>query len=608
MNKDIQNIDFNGIKQNLISFLKEQDKFTGYNFEGSAMNILMDILAYNTYYQSFYNNMTFSEMFLDTAKKRSSIVSLAKMLGYRPASAKCSTATINVSTTNPILNPIPKYSKFTAQKENESFEFLTLSDYYLKPETFNADGTIATLATGPIEVKEGKLKELTFIHDGNLPFRKYIIPYDNIDISTLQVNVETSEVDSTGIDDIWLEATDITKVTSTSLVYFVEETPYGQYSIHFGDDILGKKLLNNNKISVTVIQTNSVSANGIGENDIGNTFTTTVGNGYNVDVLIASAGGEERESKESIKLKAPRSFTSQERAVTLDDYKNVILKDFPNIRSISCWGGEDNDPPRYGKVFLSIKPKNGNILSEEEKYSISNTLMMGKGVIGIEPIIIDPEVIYLLIDVKIKFEPTKLKIPVLTLSNKVNKQILMYINNNVEDFDGDFYSNELINEIDSLDPSIYSINLNATMEKRFIPDNTQQLDYTINFRNSVLKNENCDTPVISSSSFYYYDAGSAISRLCKLEDLQGVINITYYNDLDIKTILKEIGTIDYDKGLIYLNDFQPVSLFDANPLSIYAVPGNRDIYAEKNNLLSLDILDQDSIKIDIQPLPFRGNV
>jgi hypothetical protein len=182
-----------------------------------------------------------------------------------------------------------------------------------------------------------------------------------------------------------------------------------------------------NKITINVLETVASAANGLGENDIGNTFTTTVGNGYNVSVVVPSYGGEEKESKESIKLKAPKSFTAQERAVTLDDYKNIILKDFSNITSVSCWGGEDNEPPQYGKVFLSIKPKSGNILSLDEKASIIRSLVQGKNIVGIEPVIVDPEVIYLLLDVEVKIEPSKLKITSVSLENKINKQILLYI-------------------------------------------------------------------------------------------------------------------------------------------------------------------------------------
>jgi len=607
MSKNIQKIDFNSIKQNLLAFFKSQDRFTGYNFEGSGLNILLDVLAYNTYYQMFYNNMTFNEMFLDTATKRSSIVSLAKMLGYTPGSAKASICKINViTTTTPTSTLIPKHTVFRAAHESEVFEFVTLHDYYLKPETFNSNGTIATLETGAIEIKEGKIKTLTFIHDEGMPYRKYILPFDNIDLSTIEVNVQESQTDSDGATDVWSEGKEITKITGTSNVYFIEETPYGQYCLYFGDNVIGKKLKDSNQITVKFLVTNGASANGIGDNDNQNTFTVPSLN-YTVDVLVPATGGDSKETKESIKLKAPKSFTAQERAVTLDDYKNIVLKDFPNIKSISCWGGEDNDPPQYGKVFLSVKPQNGTTLTNEEKLSISNSLKQGKNIVGIEPVVIDPEVIYILLDVLIKTDPVKLKISATNLLNKINKQILIYIKNNIEIFDGDFFTNELINQIDSLDESIYSINIVTRMEKRFIPDSTQSLNYEINFRNSFNYNENCTTPVINSTSFYYYDPTYTKSRICILEDdSAGNVNIVYNNESDEKVVLKKIGTIDYVKGIVYLTAFQPIKLIDSNPMSIYAAPKEKDIYADKNNLLALDNLDGKSIAIRIEPLPYRG--
>lgn len=608
MSKNIKSIDFDSIKQNLIAFLKTQDKFSGYNFEASGMNILLDVLAYNAYYQMFYNNMVFNEMFLDTATKRSSVVSLAKMLGYTPASAKASTCIVNIITSDPIsLTTIPKHTLLTANLDNEKFDFYTLDEHHLKPTTYNVNGSIATLETGPIPVKEGILKTLSFIHDEGISYRKYILPYDNIDVSTLSITVETSEGDSSGVDDVWAEGKDITKISADSLVYFLEEAPFGQYVIYFGDGVIGKRLGDGNKITATFLDTNGSVANGVGDNDNSNTFTMS--SGHTIDVLIPSTGGDSKESKESIKMKAPKSFTAQERAVTIDDYKTIILKDFPNIKSVSCWGGEENDPPQYGKVFLSVKPQDGTVLTNEEKLSIRNSLVFGKNIVGIEPIVVDPEVIYILIDVGVKYDPLKIKIPPKSLINKINKQILVYLEESVNVFDGDFYSNELINKIDSSDASIFSINLNLRMEKRFLPDSSQMLNYTIYFRNSVLNNGNCDDPVISSSNFYYYDSKITSTRLCALEDdSEGVVNIVYIDELNQKTKLKSIGAIDYSSGKITLEKFQPVKLFDSNPLSIYALPQDKDIYSEKSNLIFLDILDKNSIQISVTPLPYRGRI
>lgn len=608
MNKNIKNIDFDSIKQNLITFFKSQEKFSSYNFEASGLNILLDVLAYNTYYQSFYNNMTFNEMFLDSAVKRSSVVSLAKMLGYTPASTKAATCSVEVFSNNIATQTLlPKYTIFKTSVDNETYEFVTLNDNYMKPYAFNSNGTVSQISTGVIQIKQGKIKTVSFIHDIGLSSRKYTIISDNIDVSTISITVQNSETDSTGLNDLWERANDITKITGNSNSYYLEENTEGYYYIYFGDGVLGKKLSDGNKIIVTYLETSGSSANGIGNNDNFNTFIIP-GLGYSSRVLSQASGGEERESKESIRIKAPKSFSAQERAVTLDDYKTIIMKDFPDLKSISCWGGEDNDPPRYGKVFLSIKPKNGNILSLDEKTEIVNSLIRGKNIVGIEPVIVDPEVLYILLEANIKIDPEKLKYSIANLKNKINKQILLYISENIEVFDGDFFSNELINMIDGVDESIYSIDIITRMEKRFIPDISQSLSYYIHFRNPILHSKNCDTPTISSSSFYYYDGTIANNRLCTLEDNMGIINIVYTDNTNVKTTLKSIGKVDYFSGLVQLENFLPVELNESNQLSIYALPNDKDVYSDKNNLIVLDILDTDSLNINIRELPYRGRL
>ena len=401
--KNIEDLDFNKIKENLLSFLKTQSKFSGYNFEGSALNTLVDILAYNTYYQSFYNNMTFNEMFLDTASKRSSIVSLAKMLGYVPASTKSSKCVVELTASGAGMQDklyISANKILKTIKDNESTEFVILDTIHLKPSSYAQDGTVLQISSGAVVAYEGKLKTMTFVHDEGLPFRKYILQYDNLDIDTLSVTVKESANSDNGIDDRWERVTDITKIKENSLCYFVEEMPYGYYCIYFGDGVLGKRLQDGNVITVSVIQTNGTFGNGIGLTNPSTTFRTD--GGYNVNVLVPSSGGTERENAESIKAKAPKSFTTQERAVTADDYKNILYKEFTNLKSISTWGGEENDPPQYGKIFISVETQDGIFLSSEEKSKIVNSLMKSRAVVGIVPVVVDPEVLYLQLNTFIK--------------------------------------------------------------------------------------------------------------------------------------------------------------------------------------------------------------
>ena len=602
---NIKDLDFDKIKQNLLSFLKTQNKFAGYNFEGTALNTLVDILSYNTYYQSFYNSMAFNEMFLDTATKRSSIVSLAKMLGYTPASAKSPVCVVELSTNTDILNRmfIPAGAILKTINDNEATEFVTLNDVYLKPSAYDTSGAVTEITTGPINVYEGILRTLTFIHDEGIPFRKYIIQHDNIDIDTLKVTVQESATSQSGIDDVWERVTDITKVSETSKCYFVEELPFGYYCIYFGDGILGQRLSDGNLITVTALETKGPFANGVGLTNPSETFRI---DNYNVIVLIPATGGSERETKESIKSKAPKSFTAQERAVTAEDYKNILIKEFANLKSVSTWGGEQNDPPEYGKIYISIETQDGVFLSSEEKSRIVNNLIKNRSVVGIVPVVVDPEVLYLQLNVYVKSDLSKLNITKTSLETNIQKRILSYVENNLGYFDGDFYSNELVTEIDAIDQSIIGVIVTPTIEKRVVIDLYNPQNYNIYFRNRLSNFEGC-TNSITSSSFYYFDRSANAYRICQLEDdTRGTVNIIYINDNKNKVVFKSVGTINYEKGIINLQDFAPTALIGTTRLRIYAAPNIKDIYSQRNNLIFVDKLDENSLSINVEYVPFRN--
>lgn len=602
---NIKDLDFDKIKQNLLSFLKTQSKFAGYNFEGSALNTLVDILAYNTYYQSFYNSMVFNEMFLDTATKRSSIVSLAKMLGYIPASAKSPVCVVELTTTDNILDNmyIPAGKILKTINDNEATEFVTLQDVYLKPSEYSNTGAVSKISTGPINVYEGSLKTLTFVHDEGIPFRKYVIEYDNIDIDTLKVTVQESATSESGIDDAWERVTDITKISENSKSYFVEEMPFGYYCIYFGDGVLGKRLSDGNLITITALQTRGEFANGVGLTNPTQTFRT---DNYNVTVLVPATGGSDRETKDSIKSKAPKSFTAQERAVTAEDYKNILIKEFANLKSVSTWGGEENDPPEYGKIYISIETQDGVFLSSEEKSRIVNNLIKNRSVVGIVPVVVDPEVLYLQLNVYIKSDLSKLNITKSSLETNLQKKILSYVENNLGYFDGDFYSNELTTEIDSVDQSIIGVVITPTIEKRIVIDLYNPQNYNIYFKNQLSNFEGC-TNSITSSSFYYFDRSANTYRICQLEDdTKGGINIIYLNENKNKVVFKSIGTINYEKGTINLENFAPTALIGTTRLRIYAAPNIKDIYSQRNNLIFVDKLDENSLSINVEYVPFRN--
>lgn len=609
MNLDIKNIDFDNIKLNLINFLKNQSKFSGYNFEGSSLNVLMDLLAYNTYYQMFYNNMTFNEMFLDSAVKRSSVVSLARNIGYTPSSVKSSRSIVQVALQDSAAHTIiaddlliPKHTIFRSTKDSESVNFYTTEDIYLY------DTGSRAFTSNNIELVQGELFTNSFIHDVNYPFKKYILVSDNIDISTITVSIQNSETDTSGQYDNWEQAKDITKITENSLVYFVEENADGFYQIHFGDGVLGKKLNDGNKITCSYLVARPDS-NGIGFNGSVSTFScdkyASISN--TITTVRSSYGGAEQETIESIRNKAPKSFTTQERAVTVDDYAAILMKQFPNIKDVNCWGGEDNDPPEYGKIFICIKPKNGETLSFNEKQDISNTLKRDRAVVGITSIFEDPEYTYLNTTSNIQVNPAKLKISKSALNSKIQTSIQNYINTTIDVFNGDFYLNELIPVIDAIDESIKGVTVGVVLEKRFIPIFTQFTNYSIKFKNP-LRKTTCEEVTINSTPFLYTDKYN-VTRTCQFKNgSDNNLDIVYINDLGEIITVTTIGLINYISGEITITNFQPISLVNSDILKIYALPDSANIFAEKNNVLRVDEFSADAIKINITEVSYRANL
>ena len=306
----ISEIEFDLIKQNLKNFLKSQNEFTSYNFEGSAFNILLDVLAYNTYYQAFYNNMTVNEMFLDSASKRSSIVSIAKHFAYRPRTIRSSRVIVEVSLSGGLsTDSILRGTKITASKSGESFSFTLLDDAVFNAATFDTNGQISTISTGSIEFVEGSIKKYSFMVDAGNSSQKYVIPFANVDASTLRVSIQSSSTTSQLIN--YTEATNITELKDDSNVYYLEENADGYLELTFGDGILGKKLSNGNIIRIEILESLGDSANGVGVANSSNTFGTSTIPYSTIRVIVPSSGGSAAETKESIRFNTTRNFVTQ---------------------------------------------------------------------------------------------------------------------------------------------------------------------------------------------------------------------------------------------------------------------------------------------------------
>ena len=601
-NLSVNSLDFDTIKDNLKTYLKSQDTFKDYDFEGSAMSILLDILAYNTHYEAFYNNMVANEMFLDSAAKRDSVVSLAKQLGYTPTSTTSARATIDISLGSTAgmdsSSIIPIGSKFTASKDGKSYNFINLS---VGTIDVNSDPHVSDL-----EVVEGKRARFTFVYDAANTDRKFIIPDNAVDTSTLTVRVQTSATDTTGFTDSWTLATDINDVTSTSKVYFLQEEEDGKFEVYFGDDAIGKALTDGNLVILEYIIASGSVANSIGTTDATGDRAFSYGSGNTVIVKSASIGGAERESLESIRSKAPKSYQAQDRAVTMEDYKSILVRDYPDVESVNVWGGEDNIPPEYGKVFISFKPSDGTVITENTKESIARSITNNKSIVSITPVISDPNYIYLNVDITASYNPDNTTLSENSLKSLIRNKVRDYSDNFLEKFDKGLRYSKFIKEIDDSEASIVSNDTDIKMEYRLYPLIGKSSSYRISYGNPIYHPHSGHISVVSSSSFKMLDSTNT-ERTCFLDDDGlGKIRI-YYSTEGVKTYINlEAGTIDYENGTIILNNINIRSIVSESFLRIMVQPGTKDIESSRNTILIVDSTQSDAISIKMKAVGTTG--
>jgi hypothetical protein len=590
-NLSVNNLDFETIKSNLKTYLQGQDKFKDYNFDGAGLSILLDILAYNSHYQGFYNNMVVNEMFIDSAVKRESVVSIAKHLGYTPASVSSPSATVDINFGNTAGLPsfLPIGSNFTGTKDGTRYTFTNLSVGTIDPT--------ATPNVSGLEIREGTLTSTSFVYSENDTDQQFIIPDENIDTSTISLRVQNSATDSSGYTDNWELVTDINDVLVDSKVYFLQEVSGGKFEIYFGDDVVGKKLADGNLIFVQYLITKGTEANGIGNSDASGSRAFSYGSNNEVIVSSPASGGADRESVASVRNYAPRSYQAQDRAVTAEDYKSILAKDYPDVESVNVWGGEDNDPPEYGRVFVSFKPISGTILTEETKDSIANSLMNQKNIVAIDAKIVDPDYVYLNVDTTINYNPRTSSVSEESLKELVRLNIINYGDVNLEKFDKGMKYSKFIKNIDSVDSSILSNETSLGMEYRLYPNINQISSYEIKFGNAVYHPYDGYTSVLSSSSFKYTDSSNTEQLSYLKDDGNGNINV-YTTVGNTPTIIKEnIGVINYTTGTVNLNNIKINSLVSDNFLKIKLQPKDKDIWSIRNTILLIDSNDLSAINI-----------
>ena len=545
---EITDLDFDTVKDNFKTFLSQQNSFTDYNFEGSGMSVLMDLLAYNTHYLAFHANMLANEMFIDTALTRSSAVSHAKALGYIPSSSKASNTYVDVT-----VKGVPTSQKtlvmaagtiFTTTVDDTAYNFVTIGD-----NTATSDN--GTFVFSDVRIYEGTRVRYTYtVNSSNLE-QQFVIPSSAVDTGTIVVSVQTSSSDVT--TEVYTLNTDYATLDSTSLKYFLQEIEGGRFEVYFGDGVTGKKPIDGNIVILDYVVTNGSVADGA------NAFTpdSTVGGYSNVTALATSsaAGGGDAESVDSIKFNAPLKYAAQGRAVTPDDYKAIVPSVYTNIKSIQCWGGEDNDPPIYGKVYIAIRPNTGSSLTTTTKNLISTSLKK-YNVASVVPEIVDAEILYLVLGVTAKYNSTVTEKAKSDIKALVETTISSFNTNNLQKFDSVFRHSNLLKDIDETDTSILSSTATLKLKRVVTPTLNAITKYTVSFNNAVYHPAaSWSQTVVESTGFYL--SGNTNEQFID-DDGNGNIRTFYLLGGTTKTITNaEAGTINYNTGCLLYTSPSP---------------------------------------------------
>ena len=585
-------LDFDDIVDNIKTYLKGQDKFKDYDFEGSNMSVLIDMLAYASHIGGVNTNIAASELFLDSAQIRKNVVSRAKDLGFTPASEKASTAIVEVAMNNirNIDGTIPTGDQMRLARGHN---FVSVYDG-VSYNYVNADSIIPTrdglnFKYENVNLVQGQYITDTFIYDSQIKNSKFVLSNARVDKSKLEVSIT-----SDGFSNKYTLSTDVSTITSSSRVFYTQENEEGFLEIYFGDGVLGKALLDGDIIDVTYIVVDDFHADGakiFSMLDAINGFTNA-----SITTLSNSSGGAEKESIDSIKFKATKFYTSQNRLVTLNDYKAKVQEYYPNADAVAVWGGEDNDPPEYGKVFISLKPQNSDYLSETEKTEVSNKLNQ-LNMLTVRPVIKDAEIVKILISTVFKYNKNDTTLSKGELEQLVRTGIVNFDNTNLNNFDAIFRHSNLVKAIDEINDSILSNITNVRLRKKKDVKLNFSEGLVINFGNSfyhphdghnkasggILVSTGFKVDGDSVNTYFFDDDGSGNVRRYSLASGQRVIADS------------SAGTIDYASGKVSIDAIKFTSTVNSDTsIDFTVIPESDDVVAIRGSLIDISV---DDIKV-----------
>ena len=586
------NLNFEDIKSSIKDYLRANTQFKDMDFEGSNLSILIDILAYNSYTTAYNTNMAINETFIDSATLRENVVSLARNIGYVPRSRRAARATVNFNASG-ITSTTKQITFQPGVIANGSVSNINYVFSLPESVTFNA---FNGASRGVMVIYQGQYVTNSYVVDNNNPSERYVLPNDGIDTSTISVKIRNSSSDNTTTSYELVD--NIIGITSTSNIYLLQETTDEKYELLFGDDVFGKKLESGNIIDISYIKTNGKAGNGIENFNFAGLIKDEDGADETdfrmfLSANEKSANGDEIEPVESVKYYAPRLYAAQHRAVTANDYEAIIPSIYPNIESVSAYGGEDLNPPQFGRVFIAAKPKNGSFLSELTKKQLLNSLK-NYSIAGIVPSFVDLKFLYVEIDSYIYYnsnfvgDPDNLKTDVITSLSQYAS------GTELNKFGGRFAYSKVLSVIDNVDTSITS-NITLVKMRRNINTKINQFaQYELCFLNQIYApNEKYN---IHSTGFNVSDVvGTCYFSDIKVNEDSGTLFMfQILNDESIKVISNNFGRIDYKEGEIVLDTVNITSTIENDDvIEIEAVPQSNDVLAKNELYLQFDISKSD---------------
>jgi hypothetical protein len=568
----VSELEFDQIKQNLKSFLQGQATFSDYDFEGSNLSVILDILAYNTHYNAMYTNFALNEVFLDSASKRDSVVSLARSIGYRPRSATCATTTINftvtgTNTTPPFLT-LPGKLPFFGIKDGVRYNFYTDDDV---TAAYNA--TTQSYAFNQILLREGTPLRNTFQYSAQ---NKYTIPNNNVDTSTLKVYVQQSSSNNT--TTIYTPADDISLVEFDTTVYFLKEIEGGFHQLEFGDNILGKALVPGNIITVEYIVSSGQIPNRIrvlsysGSAILGSMAITTT-------VLAPVSNGRDPETIDEIRFNAPNFYAAQNRAVTVDDYKVLLKSKMASIGDLIVWGGENNDPPVYGKVFISAVTPDGRTLSTEQKNDVTNSISTFK-IATVQIEYVDAEYIDVNLEANVYYDQTLTNKTPAVLASDIASAYAVYNENTLAKFDSIIRNSVLIRTAEEADRSIVNVIPKLTLSYALSAVFNQKTNYIVKLRNPILSRIGS----LKSSGFYCSEA----TTVCYIDDTETDSLVLFTIESGVRRNIRVVGSVNHEMGSFTLNALTINSVI-GNGVVFTLVPTSPDVVSFNNKIVRLNL-------------------